>query len=164
MALEPVSVRYDHATSRLYTANFLGDSVSVIEVRPSESSNQSLRFLLERTEWVGDEPPDLAFFKQKTPAGIRHTLLISHMALDGLDWGDALTLKVLEGKQMVPASVPLEFDLEDPAAGTETNALELAVKEPRTLLVRDGRLFVPVGKGGSQVEAESSISGSIAMT
>ncbi len=135
VGLEPVSVRFDPVLSRLYTANFLGDSISVIRVS-APTGPTSFTATFEKTAWVGDEPMDLAFFQN----GDQRTLFVSHMALDGFDWRDALTLAVVSGKAMVAAQVPFSI-------GGQT--IQLALKEPRTVSVRSNRLFLLATKGGN---------------
>lgn len=149
--MEPVSVRYNPDLKKLYTANFLGDSVSIIDVIPGTTAAQAAEFRFDQTTHVGDEPMDLAFFRSQSSAGPRDTLFVSHMGLDGLDWCNARTLKVIAGKEMQPAVVELEFDVSDPPDGIPDEVVELALKEPRNLLVRDGNLLALAGKGGNTV-------------
>ena len=117
VGMEPVSVRYNPDLKKLYTANFLGDSVSIIDVVPGTAAAHPAAFLFDQTTHVGDEPMDVAFFRAKTSSGPRHTLFVSHMGLDGLDWRNARNLKVIDGKEMQPAVVELEFDVSDPPDG-----------------------------------------------
>lgn len=59
VGLRPVSVLWVPSLSRFYTANHLGDSVSVVRLSWSTTA-QRLMVQHERTEWVGDEPRMLA--------------------------------------------------------------------------------------------------------
>ncbi|MEM7246009.1 MAG: hypothetical protein AAF533_11750 [Acidobacteriota bacterium] len=61
VGLGPVSVKFDAPTSRLYTANLLGDSITIIELADAATPGTVLR-----TMGVGDEPTDLAF---RRPSG-----------------------------------------------------------------------------------------------
>ena len=65
VGLEPVSVRYSAVTGRFYTANFLGDSVTV--VRLSEDPEGELEAVVEQTRYVGDEPVDIAISRLVPP-------------------------------------------------------------------------------------------------
>ncbi len=147
VGLEPVSIRYYAETRRLYTANFLGDSVSIIALDASTSAN-GLQARLERTTWVGDEPLDIAFHSTDSPAH-PYTFFVTHMALDGFGWRDALTLEPIQGRELVAAKVTLGFDTDDPPDGRDDEFIDLALKEPRTALVRDGQLLLLATKGGN---------------
>jgi hypothetical protein len=61
VGVEPVTVRYFERVGRFYTANFLGDTISVVRLE-APSGPASLTATLEQTTWVGDEPVDLALF------------------------------------------------------------------------------------------------------
>ena len=62
--LEPVTVRWFPELDRMYTANFLGDSVTVVRL---EKIDDELVATVERTNYVGDEPMDIAFGTLQTP-------------------------------------------------------------------------------------------------
>ncbi len=130
---EPVSVRFNANLGRFYTANFLGDSVSVVNIT-APSGPTSLAVQLEQTTFVGDEPLDISFVDNAgTP-----TVIITHMSLDAFGWRDAVTLApVIPGlSERLAATL---------AVGTTTFAL----KEPRTTLVNNQALYILGGKGGN---------------
>lgn len=147
VGLEPVSVRYHPRLSQLYTANFLGDSISVIDVSAPGGAG-TLAAVLDRTTAVGDEPLDVAFHALSDTAGTE-TLFVTHMALDGFDWRDARTLAVIGGVEMAPALVSVGFDSSNPPDGVPDTFVPLAAKEPRAVRVHDGKLYMLAGKGGT---------------
>jgi len=131
---EPVTVRFNPRLSQLFTANFLGDSVSAIAVS-APAGPASFTAQLLRTTWVGDEPVDVAFYPRVEASGLRETFFVTHMSPDGFGWRDALTFAPVQaGFGLVPAQV----DIGD---------VDLAAKEPRTVLVRGDQLLVLPLKG-----------------
>jgi hypothetical protein len=149
VGLEPVSVRFNARLSQLFTANFLGDSVSVVSLAaPAGPASLSARLL--HTTWVGDEPIDLAFYNRAEPTGNRETFFVTHMSPDGFGWRDAISFApVAPGLDLVAAKVSLGFDTSNPPDGTIDDFIELAAKEPRTVLVRGDQLLILPLKGGS---------------
>jgi hypothetical protein len=145
VGLEPVTVRFNPANEKLYTANFVGDSISVMALT-APSGAGSLAVELEQTTWVGDEPLDLAFYTLDDGSTIRETVFVTHMALDGFDWRDAETLVVLDEVEMAPALVTVGIDTSQPDG---VQFLDLAAKEPRAVRVRGNELYVLPLKGGS---------------
>ena len=147
VGLEPVTVRFHPRLSRLYTANFLGDSVSVIQLGGGDSG--VVKAELVETTWVGDEPLDVAFYTLDEPTGARETLFVTHMSPDGFGWRDADTLAPLSaGLEMVPAAVNVGFDTSDPPDGIPDEFVDIAAKEPQTVLVRGDDLLILAHKGG----------------
>ncbi|MFK7885259.1 MAG: cytochrome c peroxidase [Gammaproteobacteria bacterium] len=147
VGLEPVSVRYNARLSRLYVANFLGDSLSVIGLSAPKGP-ASLRVGLIETTPVGDEPLDIAFHTQMVNGEVRERLFVTHMALDGVGWRDALTLAPVQADTALRAAIvnaPIDDDLD----GNVDETIARALKEPRTVLVRDDKLLVLAAKGGS---------------
>lgn len=159
---EPVSVRWHARRASLYTANFLGDSVSVVAISaPSGPASFSAR--LDQTVFVGDEPLDIAFYTRVVTHPVEEggegggqvalvkqdTLFITHMALDGFDWRDAQTFAPINGFAMAPALVNTLVDLD--GNGVPETPVPSVVKEPRTVLVRDDRLLILGSKGGKPV-------------
>lgn len=61
----PVTVRWNPSTSSLYTCNWLGDSITRIDL---EVAGGGLRSRTVYTEFVGDEPSDIAFLPASDPA------------------------------------------------------------------------------------------------
>lgn len=140
--LEPISVRWHAGLSRLYTANFLGDSVSVIAVDPGiEGSLLDARLL--RTVRVTDEPMDLAFFTD--PSEGMETVFVTHASLDAFGWYDAEALQpVFPGAERIFHNVPAGTDIDG-----DGNSDEIALKQPRSVLVGCGHLFVASLRGGN---------------
>ncbi|MCR9243510.1 MAG: hypothetical protein NXI31_00655 [bacterium] len=71
VGLSPVTVKWDASTGHFYTCNFLGDSVSRVRldlVPATQTTAETVRAVLERTERVGDEPTDIAFDPNATTA------------------------------------------------------------------------------------------------
>ncbi|MFQ5748374.1 MAG: hypothetical protein ACE5H3_02825 [Planctomycetota bacterium] len=126
VGLEPVTVRFNPVTSRFYTANFLGDSVSVVEL---VDQGGVLEVNFEQTAWVGDEPMDVAFLD----LGAGHVLYVTLNTASGIGIWDALTM----------APVLPRVDLVDP-----TTSPNRGIKEPRTILIKGTRIYVLGHKGG----------------
>ena len=145
VGLEPVSVRWAPELGRLYTANFLGDSVSVARVTAS-GGPATLSAVLERTEYAGDEPQDVALFPIEGDDGdIRQSLVVTQRSPDGWGWLDALTLQPI-----VPATYT--FDTRLPSGlDIDGDSLldDIALKEPRTVEVACNTLFMLGEKGGN---------------
>lgn len=130
VGLEPVSVRFHAGRSEMYSANFLGDSVSrVALVAPAGPGSIAAQVL--ETSPVGDEPMDLAFHDEDDLGQPRETLFVTHMMLDGYSWLDALTLEALPGHDLAAASVA-KGDIDG-----DGNPDSLAIKQPRAVAVRD---------------------------
>ncbi|MEM7349165.1 MAG: hypothetical protein AAF657_00060 [Acidobacteriota bacterium] len=143
VGLEPVTVRFHAGRSWLYVANFLGDSISIIELS-GPSGPSSLAAKLLQTTYVGDEPVDIAFY-DKDPAGVaRETLFVTHMTLDGWGWRDALTLDALPGLALIDAAVQ-KGDLDG-----DTLPDQIALKEPRAIAVHNDCLLILGMKGGNE--------------
>ncbi|NJL27125.1 MAG: hypothetical protein HC897_04180 [Thermoanaerobaculia bacterium] len=112
----------------IYTANWLGDSITVFELFPS---SPGLGFRLITTEPVGDEPIGLAFLPENPaepatlPGGPFHELLFVTFSSKS-QWG------VFTPGTVLPVSSALE--LLDPNGG-------FGVKDPRTIA------FAPVTAG-----------------
>src|SRR5262245_8734845 len=74
VGLEPVSVRYrpdalDPTTGRAYTADFLGDSITVIALS-AQAGTVTAEVVM--THDVGDEPMDIAFSQDGLSAFVTH--------------------------------------------------------------------------------------------
>ena len=147
VGLEPVSVRYHAGLQKLYTANFLGDSISVIGL-DAPSGSGSLSAVIERTVHVGDEPLDIAFHSMPGPGDAIETLFVTHMSADGIGWRNAKSLVPIGGNELVPAVVDVPFDTSDPPDGIPDEFVQLAAKEPYSVAVQGGHLFVLPLKGG----------------
>lgn len=130
VGLEPVSVVWNAVLSRFYTANMVGDSVSVVRLRAA-SATARLEVLLERTEWVGDEPMMVGFLPGEL------TLLVTHNQMSAVSWRHSLTLA-----PVVPG-LTTRIDLVDDF-GRPTEALQ----DPRAILRHGDRLFVLGYRGG----------------
>ncbi|MFQ5741238.1 MAG: YncE family protein, partial [Acidobacteriota bacterium] len=130
--LEPVTVRCN--ADRFYTANFLGDSVSMGRL---EQVGQVLTATIEVTRGTGDEPVDLAF----GDVGGVPSLFVAQNSWSGIGIFDAVTLRPRfpDGEE---SGSSFRVDL------VTSQAPFLGLKEPRALEVRDGRLYVLGFKGG----------------
>ena len=150
VGLEPVSVRFHPGRSELYTANFLGDSVSRIALY-APTGPGSVGALVLQTTPVGDEPMDLAFHDEDDQGQQRQTLFVTHMMLDGFSWLDALTLE------------PLSSNLELAAASVQKGDIDgdgvpdaLAIKQPRAVAVRDDCVYILGTMGGNDSKTPAS--------
>ncbi|MCB1057865.1 MAG: hypothetical protein KDD11_20380, partial [Acidobacteria bacterium] len=156
--LRPVSVRYHAGLHRAFVANFLGDSVTAVDLAaPSGPPSLSARVL--RTTWVGDEPMDLAFysFDETDPdSGItthHDTLFLTHMTLDGFGWFDALTLAaVAPGLERVNAEVTKTTDRDG-----DGNPDNIAIKEPRAITLDCGNVVILGMKGGATADFDFDV-------
>ncbi|MDY7092109.1 MAG: hypothetical protein SX243_03970 [Acidobacteriota bacterium] len=139
--LEPVSVRWLPQRKRLYTANFLGDSISVVQVLPG--GRDGLRARLVKTTRVTDEPADLAFAPGDGPSGI--SVFVPHSMLDAYGEYDSRTLEpVAPGSEYIFATVPAGEDI-DGLFGPDIFAL----KHPRSVAAGCGQLFFASMMGGN---------------
>jgi len=120
---EPISVVYNDELEQLFTCNFLGDSISVIQLSAPGSSGPLSATLL-RTTIVGDEPNHLAF------APDNQSLFVT--------LGSQSAVAELFVADLSPAYSGSEWiDLVDNLT-TPTKAL----KDPCTALVSNNQLFV----------------------
>ena len=147
VGLEPVTVKYNPTNSCFYTANFLGDSVSMVRISAPTGPGSFTAQLL-RTAFVLDEPMDLAFYTTTVtrPDGtetLRQALFVTHMALDAFS--------ILNAKSLAPLSPGLRrIDaIVEETIGDFT--VKRAVKEPRTTAVNDDKLFILGNKGGNTI-------------
>ncbi len=127
---EPVSVVWSPRLSRFYTANMVGDSVSVVRLGAA-SVSAPLDAVLERTVFVGDEPMCVAF----GPGD--QTLFVTHNSKSAISWHDPFSLQVIA-----------------PGFGDRIDLLDdymrprMAIKEPRAAMRVGSRLFVLGFRGG----------------
>ena len=128
VGIEPVSVRWNPILSRAYTANMVGDSVSSISL--GLDSAGALVAKIDRSEWVGDEPMDIAF------AADGLSIFVTLHSQAAIAWLNALTLK-----PVAPGGNKIR--LYDTFFATPTQA----IKEPRQMLVSGNRLYILGGKG-----------------
>lgn len=127
VGLEPVSVRWNARLSRAYTTNMIGDSVTSILLRTDTQGRLTAR--LDRSEWVGDEPMDIAF----SPSGAHCFVTLGSGA--AFAWLDATTLQPL-------AAWSRRIQIFD-SWGSPTQA----IKEPRQILVSENKLWILGAKG-----------------
>ncbi|MCA8944423.1 MAG: hypothetical protein KDB80_17805, partial [Planctomycetes bacterium] len=133
VGLRPVSITWHQGSRSFYTANFLGDSISRIElVRPPGSNGT--RAVLDRTMPTGDEPTDVIV------ASDDRTVMVTLQSTSSMAWHEIGTLELLKG----PASgrITLGSSLFDPQA-------PFALKHPRRILEIDGKLVVMGQRGGN---------------
>ena len=129
---EPVSVTWSPALQRLYTANFLGDSVTSASLTFNSLTNVLTATLL-RTDFVGDEPNHVAVRPGETQLWV--TL------------GSMSAVAVVDPTTLLPIAPGFNrIDLLD-AAGTK------AVKEPRTVLFQGTNAFILNHRGGKVTDA-----------
>ncbi len=144
VGLEPVSVRWHAGLDRFYAANFLGDSVTTVALS-APGGPDSLLARVDRTDYAGDEPTDVAFWAFDDGGQPRETLIVTHMTQDGYGWLDALTLQpMIPGTYLLDAVVDSGEDLDN-----DGDLDAIALKEPRALTVECGQLFMLGTKGGN---------------
>ncbi|MBK8099319.1 MAG: hypothetical protein IPK26_19590 [Planctomycetes bacterium] len=132
VGLSPVTVRWNAADQRLYTCNFLGDSVTVAHL---ELAGATIRATVERTIFVGDEPSDIAFVQNNTQAvvSLASRSSVAQLALPALS--------------VISPNVPLTVP-------SGTAGVTWAVKMPRTIAVlADQRSYVLNHMGGNSQAA-----------
>lgn len=129
---EPVSVEFNPVTQRLYTANFLGDSVTVASLSAT-GPLAPLQVQFETTLYVGDEPADVAF-------SLDGSLLLVSLSSRSV-------MRVLDAATLVPSPTL------DPVVLSAGSPI-VVVKEPRAIVVAPaagstlGRVIVANAKGG----------------
>lgn len=131
VGLEPVSVAWDPTLKRAYTANFLGDSISMIGIGVSSGTVQST---LITTRDVGDEPMDIAISGSN--------LFVTHTTTGGFGWRSTSTLDPVTAVCSIP-----DMALIDP--NVTVGATTFGLKEPRAVRVDNGLLYVLGFKGGN---------------
>ncbi len=150
VGLEPVSVVYDETTSRFYTANALGDSVSVGRLFDPPGA-ATFAAQLTATVNVGDEPTHLVVDTD------RDALWVTLRSRSSLALLDRVTLqpKALSGTDFATVALNDRIVMTDVGVfvseqgGTDG---AMAVKQPHTVLLDDGgeegRLLVLGFRGG----------------
>ena len=128
--LEPVSVKFHTGLVRAYTANFLGDSISIFAFSVDDNGNLKANPVM--TRYVGDEPMDIAF------SANNQQLFVTHNTLGNYGWRIASNLN--------PVTTSPDSSHIDLVEGTTT---QRGIKEPRSVAVSNGKLFVLGFKGGS---------------
>lgn len=131
VGLEPVSVAWDPTLGRAYTANFLGDSISMMALTIASGS---LSATLIQTTYVGDEPMDITIFGSD--------LFVTHSTPGVFGWRKTSTLAA----QTTACSIS-DMTFIDPnvtVAGTT-----YGLKEPRAVRYRNGSIYVLGFKGGN---------------
>lgn len=106
VGLSPVTVKWDPSTNCFFTCNYLGDSVTRVslEVVPaSGSAPETVRAWLEQTEYVGDEPSDIAF---DPSAGTAVVTLHASGSVIRINKGD---LSAVTGVEPIGAFIPAGF-------------------------------------------------------
>ncbi len=132
VGLSPVTVRWNPVDQCFYTCNFLGDSISQVQLTIPVGT--TLRVDVMRTEWVGDEPTDIAFFANGTEALVTRQSLgtLSRRSLPGLQEIE------VRGLWCIPSPVP---DL----------TYKWALKAPRNVLVLPDQRFLVLNLLAGQV-------------
>lgn len=132
VGLEPVSVVWSAQQQRLYTADFLSDSVtSVIVTAPTGPS--SLTCVVDAVRNVGDEPVHLALTTDAS------TLLVAFMTPDAIGAFDAVSLLPVAATAALPA----------PTERLDLTASGFSLNEPWRIAVRGSDVVVLGHKGGN---------------
>lgn len=181
VGMEPVSVRYHAGLERFYTANFLGDSITVVHL-DAPTGPASLAAIVEQTTYVGDEPVDIAFYTlepQVEPADIFpvdppppppaddpfqqvHRAVAAQVPDPGDPQETLFITHMTLGRfgwrdaltlEPVIDNVFLIDPLVDDTFGT--TPIQRAPKEPRAIAVRGDKLLILAFKGGNQLPNES---------
>ncbi len=131
VGLEPVTVEWAPEVQCFFTADFLSDSVSVVELSlapGAPASELEVRHL--ETTWVGDEPTDLEFhlFNGTIPL-----LYVGHMSIPELGvffFDDNFRLQPVASDWFWPLARPV-----DPSEGLDPQIREIGIRETRALHV-----------------------------
>jgi 6-phosphogluconolactonase (cycloisomerase 2 family) len=121
----PASVRFDPETACFYTANYVGDSVTKVQLANPAGT---LQWSLIATKPVGESPADLALSADGT------TLFVT--------LADASRLATLDSTTLDPTVAPATLT-------TTTVAGTFGVKEPRRIEVHNGARWILNMKGGN---------------
>ncbi|MCA8968967.1 MAG: hypothetical protein KDC95_04265 [Planctomycetes bacterium] len=127
VGLEPVSVRWNATTSRAYTANMVGDSVSTIALAVDTQGKLVAR--LDRTEWVGEEPMDIEF------SADGQQCFVTLQTAGAIAWLDAMSLAPFGAGT---GKIHLFDDWVTPTR---------SIKQPRRMVRIGNRLFVLAAMG-----------------
>ncbi len=179
---EPVTVRYFPSLGRFYTANFFGDTISVVRVE-APSGPASLTATLEQTTWVGDEPVDFTLFvvegqnpDEIFPVETRtydseagDVFEEAHSAIRAQEIGptDPQPTLVITHNELgrlgwrdaitlepvIDNTIYIDPVVDDVFGGSFE--LQRAPKEPRTVLMRGSKLLVMAFKGGHKLPSEN---------
>lgn len=137
---EPISVEFNPVNGKLYTCNFLGDSITIASLSAT-GPTAPLQVALEGTVFVGDEPADVAFSSD----GLTVLITLSSRS----------QIRALDANTLVPVVLTA-----DPFPMLAANPAPLlgfhAIKEPRAIVVAPssspgpnyGRAIVVNNKGG----------------
>lgn len=129
----PVTVRWNPALEAFYTCNFIGDSVTRVVL---STTGTTPAVLLTVTNFVGDEPCDLAFLPDQLSA------LVTLNTKSALSWIDTVAVQPYAGAE--GSDIKLTHPLLD------TAALK-ALKDPRRIAWQPGpKLFVMGTRGGNR--------------
>lgn len=126
VGISPVSVRWSKPMGRFFTANFNGDSVTVVRLvyAASTQSNWSLDAIVDASNIAGDEPSDVALFPST------ETVIATLNSQSAVSMLTARDLSLA-----VPRFDLVDFD--------EFTGFNFAVKQPRTIQpLSDGRAYV----------------------
>ena len=136
VGMEPSSVLWDASRGWFFTTDWLSDSVTSVQLTaPGGPGSLTARVLLSRN--VGDEPMHCSLTPDK------QILLVTFKTKSAMGAFDPATLLPVAASSVHPA--PTErIDLLDGGSATVS-----AIKEPRTILHRDGKTFVLGTKGGN---------------
>jgi DNA-binding beta-propeller fold protein YncE len=135
VGLEPVSVKFNPANNRVYTADFLGDSVTSFVLL---MDGETISYRPVETQYVGDEPMDIAF------SADGQSLFVTLNTDSAFGWRSAATLEPVAQVGLLPDMGRVHLTNHDNFAMATK-----AIKEPRAALVNDGKLFVLGGRGGA---------------
>lgn len=182
VGLEPVSVTTHSFTesevevARMYTANWLGDSVTYVKLQASTNSGlndeEAFSFTVERTVWGGDEPMCVAVMDTEEVQALfvtkRSNSSYSQMDLDDGDFqhayehipGSGPTLRVQGGKDVIMASTgvipnPNGMFTHPITSDSVLDDQPMAMKEPHTVVIQgDVAWMLGHQGGGSKLDHE----------
>ncbi len=130
----PVTVRWNELNGRFYTANYLGDSVTAVRLELGATPG-TVRPIIERTTFVGDQPTDIVFVQNNT------------QAIVGLDGRSGVAVLNLADLSTISPLTLLEVV---DAAGTGINLL---AKMPRTLAALSDDRFYALNHLGGDIDS-----------
>ncbi|MHC5063608.1 MAG: YncE family protein [Planctomycetota bacterium] len=132
VGLRPVSVYWRPLLRQFYTVNFLGDSVTAVDMLPDLSNGANQVARVHRSMPVGDEPTDLLFLPGDW------SFFVTLNSQSAMGWFTSRAIYDILGGLLFP----LTFPLLNPDA-------DIALKEPRRIIMNGVNLTVMGHKGGN---------------
>lgn len=137
VGLEPNSILWDAARSRMYTTDFLSDSVSCVILT---SSAAGFSYTVVVTEKVGNEPTSVCL----TPNGL--ALAVTFKGNSAVGFFNPLTLQPVSSGPGIPS--PTDRVILSDSVTNSLGTATMAIKHPRAVASLGDQLFVLGLQGG----------------